>query len=195
MSEDVHDSNNYYRPEQKINGVRWHGPLPPKSYHLCASLGCEGTGRYNRHGEWFCAKCVGTVGLLAENDPTADFTAAELVELAQLRRSHGVGDTVEEIREALGHGRLTRDSNFEFDNHALDDMARRFYKVEEDNRHEAVAVVYGFAIESPSLQDVIRAHGQGLGTSPDLLPTVRKEVYDACRRELDAYDAQRRRVK
>ena len=134
-------------------------------------------------------------------DPTADFTAEELVELAQLRRFHGIGDSVEEIRESLGYraepsSPLEGDSNFEFDNNVMDDVARKFYQVEEDNLREAVSVVYGFAIENPSLQDAIRMHGKGIIAEDDtiILPAVPDDVVAQVRAELAEYEAQRQRI-
>jgi hypothetical protein len=133
-------------------------------------------------------------------DPTADFTAQELVELADLRRYHGIGDSVEEIREALGHGiqyasPLEGDSNFDFDNHTLGEVARKFYQVEEDNHYDTVKVVHEAALSNPSVQDAIRSHGTGSCLSPELLPFVSKAVADVCKAELAAYDVQRRKVR
>jgi len=175
MSEDFHGSNNL------PNGIHWHGPLPSRwNGDTPPEFDPSIADRHN--------------ALLKTNrraDPTAPFTAEELVELAYY-------SSVDEIRQSLGYARpLEADSNFMFDSNVLDEAARRFYKVEADNRHEAVAIAYGFALDNPSLQDAIRMNGEGVSVEDAkvILPLVTDEIATQCRAELAQYEAQRRRVR
>src|SRR5208283_4311871 len=151
MSEDAHDSNNL--------PFRWHGP-EPTARRRSDSLNT------NRRA-----------------DPTADFTPEELEELAELRRFHGIGDNIEQIREALGYRKpsspLEGDSNFEFDNNVMGDVARRFYEKEAEMALEASRVLYESMIDQPSVGDALRAHGKGITVS--VLPAVNEAVAVQCR--------------
>jgi len=108
----------------------------------------------------------------------------------QRRERKSVYD-VDSMRRKLGRRRLDEalysDSNFEFDNFTLDNIARKFYHAEAEEEHEAIAAVFGFAIEEPSLQDAIRAHGRGMGIGDTVLPVVSDAVAEQCRKELEQW--------